>query len=112
MLYFTLKNTYAVSQLLRVYDPRAADFFVYAASDNYVMSLMTWLIRVLAGILYVPAIINIIRSFTDYQEAKADGSGSAADKAKNELVVGLMLILLASVIITSAAPLAKAFLGT
>ncbi len=112
MMNIIVQNISTALFTIAVYDPRAADFLIYAATGNYVLSMMAWLIRGLAGILYVPAILNIIRSITDAQEAKANGSGAAADKAKNELIVGLLLLLLATVIIASAVPLATAFLGT
>ena len=81
------------------------------AADNpnsLAISIATWVIRVLGALPFIPAIINGIQGFTDYQEAKAEGGGPSADKAKQKLVAAITMALVAVVIITAAQSLAKA----
>ena len=81
---------------------------VFAADNSLAISIATWVIRVLGALPFIPAIINGIQGFTDYQEAKAEGGGPSADKAKQKLVAAITMALVAVVIITAAQSLAKA----
>ena len=81
---------------------------VFAADNTLAVSIATWVIRVIGAVPFVPAIINGIQGLTDMQEAKAEGAGPAADKAKQKLIAAVTMALVAVVIIAAAEPLARA----
>ena len=93
-----------IALFLCLWDIGAADALaVFAdASYDFVNALLAWALRIIAGVMYVPATLHIVQGIIDAQEARAEGSGPAADKAKQKIITGISMVLIATAVITSA----------
>ena len=99
---------FAITAMVLIAPPIITGNIALAADNSFAVNILTWVLRIIGALPFIPAVINTIQGLTEMQEAKAEGAGPAADKARQKLISAVALALIAVVIITSAGALAQA----